>query len=83
MNLLCPNASLTKSFAEMHGGYLAIESEYGVGTTVSIYLPVPTLPADARPAAVSAPMLPETADMALESIEDLAEIEEDDKTLFH
>jgi two-component system cell cycle sensor histidine kinase PleC len=32
--------ALTKSFAEMHGGYLTIESEVGVGTTVSIFLPV-------------------------------------------
>ena len=34
--------ALTKSFAEMHGGYLSIESEVKVGTTVSIYLPVPS-----------------------------------------
>ena len=33
--------ALTKSFAEMHGGYLSIESEVKNGTTVSIYLPVP------------------------------------------
>jgi two-component system cell cycle sensor histidine kinase PleC len=33
--------ALTKSFAEMHGGYLAIQSKVGVGTTVSIYLPIP------------------------------------------
>jgi two-component system cell cycle sensor histidine kinase PleC len=33
--------ALTKSFAEMHGGYLSIESEIKVGTTVSIYLPIP------------------------------------------
>ncbi|MBI1360903.1 MAG: histidine kinase, partial [Alphaproteobacteria bacterium] len=33
--------ALTKSFAEMHGGYLSIESSVGVGTTVSIYLPIP------------------------------------------
>ena len=33
--------ALTKSFAEMHGGYLTIESKLGVGTTVSIYLPIP------------------------------------------
>jgi two-component system, cell cycle sensor histidine kinase PleC len=31
--------ALTKSFAEMHGGYLAIDSTLGVGTTVSIFLP--------------------------------------------
>jgi two-component system cell cycle sensor histidine kinase PleC len=36
--------ALTKSFAEMHGGYLSIESEAKVGTTVSIYLPIPTEP---------------------------------------
>jgi two-component system cell cycle sensor histidine kinase PleC len=34
--------ALTKSFAEMHGGYLSIESEIKVGTTVSIYLPLPS-----------------------------------------
>ncbi|MDZ4759690.1 MAG: PAS domain-containing sensor histidine kinase [Alphaproteobacteria bacterium] len=33
--------ALTKSFAEMHGGRLAIESTVGVGTVVTIYLPVP------------------------------------------
>jgi two-component system cell cycle sensor histidine kinase PleC len=33
--------ALTKSFAEMHGGQIAISSEVGVGTTVSIYLPIP------------------------------------------
>ncbi|MEP7209219.1 MAG: HAMP domain-containing sensor histidine kinase [Alphaproteobacteria bacterium] len=33
--------ALTKSFAEMHGGYLSIESQVKVGTTVSIYLPAP------------------------------------------
>jgi two-component system, cell cycle sensor histidine kinase PleC len=33
--------ALTKSFAEMHGGYLTIESTVGVGTTVSIFLPLP------------------------------------------
>ncbi|MDP3495463.1 MAG: HAMP domain-containing sensor histidine kinase [Hyphomonadaceae bacterium] len=31
--------ALTKSFAEMHGGYIKIESTLGVGTTVSIFLP--------------------------------------------
>ena len=31
--------ALTKSFTELHGGHMAIESEVGVGTTVSIYLP--------------------------------------------
>src|SRR5690606_29500212 len=36
--------ALTKSFAEMHGGYLTIESAVNVGTTVSIFLP--TLPED-------------------------------------
>ncbi|MBI1339551.1 PAS domain-containing protein [bacterium] len=41
--------ALTKSFAEMHGGYLRIESELGVGTTVSIYLPITS----ASPAAPS------------------------------
>jgi len=32
--------ALTKSFAEMHGGHLTIESSPGVGTTVSIFLPL-------------------------------------------
>ena len=32
--------ALTKSFAEMHGGRLAIASEVGKGTRVSIYLPL-------------------------------------------
>jgi two-component system cell cycle sensor histidine kinase PleC len=36
--------ALTKSFAELHGGYLTIESELGVGTSVSIFLPL--LPED-------------------------------------
>jgi len=31
--------ALTKSFAEMHGGYITIESTVGVGTKVSIFLP--------------------------------------------
>ncbi len=38
--------ALTKSFAEMHGGRLAIESTLGQGTTVSIFLPVSS-PGDA------------------------------------
>ncbi len=36
--------ALTKSFAEMHGGELTIESDLGVGTTVSIYLPAGEAP---------------------------------------
>ena len=32
--------ALTKSFAEMHGGYVTIDSAVGVGTTVSIFLPL-------------------------------------------
>lgn len=36
--------ALTKSFAEMHGGRLEIESALGVGTTVSIFLPVTKSP---------------------------------------
>jgi two-component system, cell cycle sensor histidine kinase PleC len=38
--------ALTKSFAEMHGGYITIESTLGKGTTVSIFLPAikPGLP---------------------------------------
>jgi two-component system cell cycle sensor histidine kinase PleC len=40
--------ALTKSFAEMHGGYITIESTLGVGTTVSIFLPTvkPGAPAE-------------------------------------
>jgi two-component system cell cycle sensor histidine kinase PleC len=36
--------ALTKSFAEMHGGYLQLESTLGVGTTVSIFLPATKAP---------------------------------------
>jgi signal transduction histidine kinase len=39
--------ALTKSFAEMHGGHLTIESELGVGTTVSIFLPTIQTPTSA------------------------------------
>src|SRR5690606_17157424 len=39
--------ALTKSFAEMHGGYLEIESAVGIGTTVSIFLPLPPVEASA------------------------------------
>jgi signal transduction histidine kinase len=31
---------LTKSFVELHGGDLHLESEVGVGTTVSLAFPV-------------------------------------------
>ena len=41
--------ALTKSFAEMHGGYLTIESTLGVGTTVSIFLPINRSPMPAAP----------------------------------
>ncbi|MEM1035587.1 MAG: PAS domain-containing sensor histidine kinase [Pseudomonadota bacterium] len=34
--------SLTKSFAELHGGRLTIASEEGKGTMVSFYLPLPS-----------------------------------------
>jgi two-component system cell cycle sensor histidine kinase PleC len=44
--------ALTKSFAEMHGGHVTIESTVGVGTTVSIFLPL--LP-DSGPAANATP----------------------------
>jgi Signal transduction histidine kinase len=32
--------ALTRSFAELHGGKLELFSEEGVGTTVSIYIPL-------------------------------------------
>jgi two-component system cell cycle sensor histidine kinase PleC len=41
--------ALTKSFAEMHGGYLSIASTVGKGTTVSIYLPIPPADKNAPP----------------------------------
>ena len=41
--------ALTKSFAEMHGGYLTIESELGKGTTVSIFLPILVEPPASTP----------------------------------
>ena len=31
--------TISKNFIELHGGKLAIESEVGVGTTVSVILP--------------------------------------------
>lgn len=43
--------ALTKSFAEMHGGRMVIESELGKGTQVSIFLPI----ASASVAADTAP----------------------------
>jgi len=43
--------ALTKSFAEMHGGRMLIESELGKGTQVSIFLPI----ANASPGAGAAP----------------------------
>ncbi len=45
--------ALTKSFAEMHGGYLTIESAVNVGTTVTIYLPLP--PEDGGKSVADAP----------------------------
>ncbi|MCI4643931.1 MAG: PAS domain-containing sensor histidine kinase [Hyphomonadaceae bacterium] len=47
--------ALTKSFAEMHGGRLAIASELGKGTRVSIYLPLEVPKTDIE---VSIPQLP-------------------------
>jgi two-component system cell cycle sensor histidine kinase PleC len=49
--------ALTKSFAEMHGGYLSIQSKVGFGTTVSIYLPILTAAAE-RTHALPAPEHP-------------------------
>jgi signal transduction histidine kinase len=31
---------VTHSIIERHGGYIDVESEYGVGSTFSVYLPV-------------------------------------------
>jgi signal transduction histidine kinase len=31
--------ALTKAFAELHGGTLALESTVGVGTTITVTLP--------------------------------------------
>jgi signal transduction histidine kinase len=31
---------VTHSIIERHGGYISVDSEYGVGTTFSVYLPV-------------------------------------------
>ncbi|OYW42828.1 MAG: hypothetical protein B7Z38_03630 [Rhodobacterales bacterium 12-64-8] len=52
--------ALTKSFAEMHGGHLTIESTLGVGTTVSIFLPInrsamPAAPPTGQPSPVLTP----------------------------
>ncbi len=41
--------ALTKSLAEMHGGTLALESQVGVGTTVTITLPAARLVAREQP----------------------------------
>jgi two-component system, cell cycle sensor histidine kinase PleC len=51
--------ALTKSFAEMHGGYLSIESTVNVGTTVTIYLPL--LPEDGGKPVAGSPQQRETA----------------------
>ncbi|MEM0986186.1 MAG: ATP-binding protein [Pseudomonadota bacterium] len=46
--------ALTKSFAELHGGRLAMASELGKGTRVSIYLPIPSDASQTGRGAVSA-----------------------------
>ena len=42
--------SIVRSFVEMHGGTLAVESELGKGTTVTVRLPVSSAAAEAAPA---------------------------------
>ncbi|HUZ73288.1 MAG TPA: ATP-binding protein [Stellaceae bacterium] len=48
---------LSKLFAELHGGRLAIDSDQGRGTTVTVILPAPSPQAATR----SAPIVPEAA----------------------
>ncbi|MEM8617282.1 MAG: PAS domain-containing sensor histidine kinase [Pseudomonadota bacterium] len=43
--------ALTKSFAEMHGGWLDIRSEEGQGTQVAFFIPVAAEPGQQRPSA--------------------------------
>ena len=47
--------SIVKGLVELHGGTLAIDSRLGVGTTVTVRLPVDCEPVRARRAAAAAP----------------------------
>jgi signal transduction histidine kinase len=53
---------LAKSLVEMHGGKLLLESELGVGTTVSVILPAECFVATGDTAAV--PLEPHKAALA-------------------
>jgi signal transduction histidine kinase len=53
--------AITKSFVEMHGGTIGVQSTVGAGTTFSVHLPIlgpglhasPTLPGEKHPTAVN------------------------------
>jgi signal transduction histidine kinase/DNA-binding response OmpR family regulator len=45
--------TITRKFCEMMGGWVTVESELGVGTTFTIYLPITV--AELKPAAAAAP----------------------------
>ena len=51
--------ALSRSFVELHGGRLRLESEPGVGSTFTFTLPVPVAPSMHQPAAPAA-VIPET-----------------------
>jgi two-component system cell cycle sensor histidine kinase PleC len=59
--------ALTKSFADMHGGHIRLESEEGAGTIASIRLPIPALGDAPRPIAAVRPEPEELDEDSLES----------------